>query len=261
MFGKTAGSVIRKVLSIARGRKNLPSALRSSVYSLKLPLAADDKTGWKPYPVFNCCTSRGNELACHISVLSPGIIPHAVHRHPEEEILILLSGALDLYTSEDQVNPENPAFRIRPGQLFLYPADFPHTIRSTGSEPAQYVMIKWSSAEKRPGTRLKAGLYSTSLPGICPDSETGFRPYLLFEGGTASLEKLQCHLSLLAPGAGYPPHADPYDVVLLMLEGEAVTQGTRIVPHDVVLYAPGEPHSMQNPAAAPARYLVCEFHW
>jgi mannose-6-phosphate isomerase-like protein (cupin superfamily) len=261
MLRKITGSFFQGIRSLLSCRKNLSSELRSRVFPVKIPLALDEKTGWKPYPVFSGNTSRGELLACHFSVLCPGVIAHPVHQHPEEEILVLLSGELELFTSEDQVTLKKAAFLIKPGQMFLYPADFPHTIRSSGGEPAQYMMIKWSALKRTTGALLPFGMFDIAIPEKPARSIPEFHPHILFEGRTACLDKLQCHVTRLAPGSGYPPHEDPYDVVLLMLDGEGMTLGTRITPHDVILYAEGEPHGMHNPGTAPARYLVCEFHW
>jgi quercetin dioxygenase-like cupin family protein len=77
---------------------------------------------------------------------------------------------------------------------------------------------------------------------------------------TANLEKLHGHTSTLTPGAGYDPHADPYDVAIIVLEGEVETLGKRVGPHGVIFYAAGEPHGIRNPGYTIARYIVFEFH-
>ena len=259
MLRDLAGSVIRRIKSIPGLARAQPPDRKSGIFPVRLPLAPDEKTGWKPYAVFSKRTLGGEEIASHVSVLSPGKIPHPPHRHPEEEILLLLSGGLETFTSEEQVASGTAAVHLRPGQLYLYPAGFTHTIRSSGREPAQYLMVKWASGGGVPGPHLPPGLHNLDVPAA--PGNPGFRPHLLFEGATSCMHTLHCHVTRLDPGAGYPPHADPYDVVIVMLEGTAVTLGTVISAHDVVFYRAGEPHGMQNPAASPARYLVCEFHW
>ena len=44
------------------------------------------------------------------------------------------------------------------------------------------------------------------------------------------------------PGAGYDPHVDANDMVIIVLEGEIETLGERVAPHGVVIYPTGEPH-------------------
>src|SRR5262249_44735384 len=70
----------------------------------------------------------------------------------------------------------------------------------------------------------------------------------------------RCHLSTLAPGAGYDPHCDPYDVAMILLDGELESLDQRLTPHSVIFYPAGQPHGLKNPGAIPARYLVFEFH-
>jgi quercetin dioxygenase-like cupin family protein len=92
-------------------------------------------------------------------------------------------------------------------------------------------------------------------------SQNGFCPRLVFEGPTDYLKKLRCHVTTFAPQAGYAPHKDPYDVVIVVLAGEVETLGQRTGPHSVIFYAAGEPHGMRNPSLdVTARYVVFEFH-
>jgi quercetin dioxygenase-like cupin family protein len=89
--------------------------------------------------------------------------------------------------------------------------------------------------------------------------EEGFRPRKVFEGSTENLERLQCHVSTLTPGAGYPPHVDPYDVAIVLLRGEVETLGKRVLEGSLILYPAGEPHGMRNTGETTAEYVVFEF--
>ena len=64
----------------------------------------------------------------------------------------------------------------------------------------------------------------------------------------------------MEPGAGYAAHEDSYDVAIIVLEGEVETLGKRAKPFDVIFYAEGEPHGMENPGDKVAKYIVFEFH-
>lgn len=64
----------------------------------------------------------------------------------------------------------------------------------------------------------------------------------------------------MQPGAGYPPHADAYDVAILLLEGTVETLGKYVSSQAVIFYATSEPHGMKNIGNIPAFYLVFEFH-
>jgi quercetin dioxygenase-like cupin family protein len=87
----------------------------------------------------------------------------------------------------------------------------------------------------------------------------GFQTRKVFEGPTERLERLQCHVSTLTPGAGYPPHIDPYDVAIVFLKGEVETLGQRVREGSLILYPAGEPHGMRNAGDTTAEYVVFEF--
>jgi len=70
--------------------------LTSGVYPLYLPLPPDENQFWKPYPLFRGSTADVPALACHVSVLHQNQCPHPPHSHKEEELLLLLSGEVDL---------------------------------------------------------------------------------------------------------------------------------------------------------------------
>ncbi len=262
MISRIAGTVLVRLRSLFFKNPGKPGSLsHAKICPLDIPLLPDEKSGFRPYPVFSGLTGSDNFLSTHVSVLSPGKIPHSLHTHQEEEILLLLCGELDLITTPEGETSGSGRRHLEPGHLLFYPAHFPHTIQSVGSVPANYLMVKWSAIRKTSESPLAFGHYDLAGYGLDPAEIRNFHPRVLFEGATHSLEKIQCHLSLLGPGAGYEPHADPYDVVMVVLEGEVETLGKQVLPHGVIFYASGEPHGIFNPGELPARYLVIEIHW
>jgi quercetin dioxygenase-like cupin family protein len=235
--------------------------LRSVVKSMQLPLEGDADTGFKPYPAFRGYTPALEELSCHVSVLGQDKCPHPPHQHPEDEILLVLSGEVKLNFPDLGGSNTSSSPCLRAGQLAWYPAGFHHTLRSLSVEPSQYLMIKWRGAPVQEHPPLAHRIFDLhdAKQGET-DAINGFSPRLLFEGPTSNLRKLHCHLSTLAPGGGYAPHVDEYDVVLLLLEGEVETLGQLVKPLGVVLYAAGEPHGIHNPGTETAVYLVFELH-
>ncbi len=234
--------------------------LTSRIHPLRLPLASDEKRGWRPYPLFHGYTAELDNLTCHVSALSPGRTPHPPHRHEEEELLLVLAGEVDLILGVSKAPEETQRFRFRAGDFTFYPAWFAHTLETVGDVPANYLMFKWRnrgvSSDRPP---LAHGRFSAMGFATEAGSGPGFRTHLLFEGPTAHLRRLHAHLSRLEPGAGYKPHIDAYDVALVVLEGVIETLGGRAGPHDIVFYRSGEPHGMHNPGCVPARYIVFEF--
>jgi quercetin dioxygenase-like cupin family protein len=233
--------------------------LSSRVYPLHIPLLPDEDNPWKPYLIFNGSTATVRALSCHASALASDHCPHPPHRHDEEEILLVLSGEVDITIPDLDSAAGNGQLHLKPGQFVYYPANFAHTLRTVSDEPANYLLLRWQSG---PGANppLGFGRFNAAAPVASPTQEKGFRAQLLFEGPTAKLRKLHCHVSTLLPGAGYSPHVDAHDVAIVVLEGEVETLGERAKPCSVIFYPAGESHGMTNPGSSIARYLVFEFH-
>ena len=228
---------------VANGRVRVELQLTSRIHPLRLPLEPDEQAGWKPYAAFKGTTADLAELSCHASVLLTGRSPHPPHMHPEEELLLLLAGEVELELPEAGSTP------LRPGELVFYPTGFAHTLRTTGAEPATYLMLKWRGEPTASAENMPFGRFGTAG-----------EPRVLIDGPTRYLRKLQSHVTVLGPGEGYDPHADSYDVAIVVLEGEVETIGGRARPNDVIFYRAGEPHGMRNVGTGDARYVVFELH-
>ena len=257
--GAARGDANRIVAPPARPASPDARKLANRVYPLRVPLAPDEDKGWKAYPIFRGSTAALRALTCHASVLTHDQCPHPPHRHDEDEILMVLSGEVDIEVPDLDGDAHNGRLRLRAGQFAYYPAQFAHTLRTVSEEPANYVMLKWQGG---PGSqpRLSFGRFDALAPVAPPSPEKGFRTRLLFDGPTASLRKLHGHASQLLPGAGYEAHVDAHDVAIVVLEGEVETLGERVKPFGVIFYPAGQSHGMTNPGATPARYVVFEFH-
>jgi len=234
--------------------------LANRVYPLQIPLTPDEKKGWKPYPIFRGFTKGLQDLSCHASVLTKESCPHPPHMHKEEELLLLLTGEVELLLPTIQASDGSQYRHLKSGQFVYYPSNFAHTLQTTSETPATYLMFKWHAGVKKKKSELAFRHFSMFHPEKDFEIKYGFTPRLVFEGPTAYLQKLHCHTSTLTPGAGYKPHADIYDVAIVILEGEVETLGERVGPYSVIFYAAGKLHGMQNPGTAVAKYIVFEFH-
>lgn len=230
--------------------------LRSRVDKLGLPLPEDGVVGWKPYLTFKGATRGLDLLTCHTSVLSPDVTPHDIHTHVEEEILIMLAGDVEILTLDAGEGVSRR--RMGRGDIAYYPAFYPHTIDNVGPRPATYLMLKWARPTLTAGVSEMGRAFSPLPPDPAPGRD--FACTLRFEGPTRHLRRLHCHQTTLQPGASYEPHEDPYDVVIVTLDGELETIGERVPPNSVIFYAEGEPHGMSNVGRRPARYLVFELY-
>jgi hypothetical protein len=260
---KGTNYLYRRARSVKRWtRQSLPllhpngkNCLNSGVYRLDLPLPVSAKE-WEPFPIFKGSTSTLALLSCHISSLKKNYFPHPPHQHDEEEILIPLFGEVDVFLPDDELKRR----RLRRGSFVFYHDNFTHTIRTAGECPANYLLFKWKNPTKRSDGCLPFGHFNLVEQEELFKERRKFNAKITFEAATAYLKRLHCHVSLLQPKAGYRPHKDPYDVVIVIFDGEVETLGERAGPDSVIFYRSGQRHGMYNPGDVAARYLVFEFH-
>ncbi|MGB7157864.1 MAG: cupin domain-containing protein [Tepidisphaeraceae bacterium] len=260
----SSGGVNRMVPAPAPSSKGKKSRITDQVCPLALPLAADEASGFTFYPMFSGATSDIREMEVHVSALRQNQMPHPPHTHREEEILLMLAGEADLILPQVKGPHGDERFPLKPGEFVYYPAHFPHSLRTTSRAPANYLMFKWDaerSATKGPALAFGHFNALESLAEASdPASAASVRTKKLFDGPTGCLRKLHAHASVLDPGAGYAPHADAYDVAIVVLEGEVKTLGQRIGAGGTIYHAAGQPHGIHNPGDTRARYVVFEFH-
>jgi glycosyltransferase involved in cell wall biosynthesis/mannose-6-phosphate isomerase-like protein (cupin superfamily) len=226
------------------------------------PLEENKQNGWRPYPIFSGSTHCLDKFSSHMSILSPGITPHEPHSHQEEELLIMLSGEADIVRLDKEIANTETRERIKPGSFVYHPAFQHHTIHNTSTEPATYLMFKWQTQKSSKKNQLKSTIfhYNKDSTHNREESTNKILQSQIFDNPTSYLDKLHCHITTLQPGAGYPPHADSYDVAILLLEGIVETLDRQVNSQAVIFYAAGEPHGIKNVGNIPAFYLVFEFH-
>jgi quercetin dioxygenase-like cupin family protein len=87
---------------------------------------------------FRAPTATLDELECHVTTLNAGETSHAPHKHPNEEIVIIKEGTVDVL-----VNGEMK--RVGPGSVVFNAANQLHQLKNVGTTPATYHVINWSS--------------------------------------------------------------------------------------------------------------------
>lgn len=76
--------------------------------------------------------------------LRPGLEPHPIHRHPEEEILIVTAGKGEIICG-DKVT------KVGPGSVMYTAPDVPHGIRNTGDDVMTFYFVKWIGVDRGRG--------------------------------------------------------------------------------------------------------------
>lgn len=90
--------------------------------------------------VFKAPTATLIELECHVSTLNPGLSSHAPHRHPNEELIIVQQGTVEVFS-------EGSRTRVGPGSVIFHASNHLHGLTNVGDTPATYHVINWKSAD------------------------------------------------------------------------------------------------------------------
>lgn len=233
--------------------------LHSGIHAVPPFLPGDDHVGMRSYHLFHGFTAVLADFSCHISVLNHGKCPHPPHQHPEEEILLVLSGEVEQFLPDLECQSPGGRVRLGPGNFAYLPAGCYHTLTAISKEPARYLMLKWYSDPSACYPPLRYGVFDASQSAeSMAKADKGVGMRFVFDEPTQWLGRLHCHVTVLDIGSGYVPHADEYDVIIIMLEGEVEIFGKKVCPFGVIFCAAGEPHGIRNTGSMPARYLVFE---
>ena len=76
----------------------------------------------------------GEFVEIHETVLSAGKMPHPPHKHPNSEVLFILSGKLE-YVDVDQ------PIRVGPGDVVFSASNVIHGLSNIGDTPATYIVV------------------------------------------------------------------------------------------------------------------------
>jgi XRE family transcriptional regulator, regulator of sulfur utilization len=114
-----------------------PPIMTSSVFDWNKIEAKPTKTG-ATRKFFQAPTPTMDELECHVTSLNPGQVPHAPHKHLDEELVIVKEG-----TVEALVNNEKSV--VGAGSIIFLSSNQEHGLRNAGDTPASYfvVRMKW----------------------------------------------------------------------------------------------------------------------
>ncbi len=88
--------------------------------------------------LFDSPTATLDNLECHVTTLNPGESPHAAHQHPEEELMFVKEGTIEVL-----VNGELK--RVGPGSVIFQASNQLHSIKNVGQTQATYHVLKWVS--------------------------------------------------------------------------------------------------------------------
>lgn len=87
---------------------------------------------------FRSPTVTLDELECHVTTLNAGQTSHAPHKHPNEELVIVREGTVEVLSNGEWK-------RLGPGSVIFNASNQLHALRNVGSGEATYHVINWSS--------------------------------------------------------------------------------------------------------------------
>ena len=83
-------------------------------------------------------TATLDELELHVTTLNSGQTSHAPHQHPNEELIIIREGTVEVLVN-------GVWKRIGPGSVVFNASNQLHGLRNVGTGPATYHVINWTS--------------------------------------------------------------------------------------------------------------------
>jgi mannose-6-phosphate isomerase-like protein (cupin superfamily) len=210
-------------------------------------------------PHFRGRTAQIRFMDAHSSVLAPGASPHPLHAHVEEEILIVISGQAELLTADELDAHSVRRETMGEGDFAYYPAFQPHTLVNASDRPVLYTMLKWRNRRGRVWGKPATLAFVRAADILSAAADPGKRNRgTILDLRTRWLDRLHCHVSIAAPGVGYAPHCDRYDVAIVLFSGAIETLG-KTVSAPALFYHPARAlHGLKSVGPDTARYLVFE---
>lgn len=83
-------------------------------------------------------TATLDELEIHVTTLNPGLASHPPHTHPNEELVIVREGTVEVLNGGTWK-------RLGAGSVIFNASNSPHALRNVGVSPATYHVINWKT--------------------------------------------------------------------------------------------------------------------
>ena len=127
-------SMLLPAIAAATANAQTPKkTLEAKVYKYEdLPVKVNGQN--ESRAVLNMQTHGGFPVELHMTKLGPGQTPHAPHKHPHEEIMMLKSGVIDA-TFNGQTT------RLGPGSIISMASNVEHGWKNPGPDSAEYFVI------------------------------------------------------------------------------------------------------------------------
>lgn len=224
------------------------------VRSASPQLAEGMTSGWTIKGLMGNYPGYMGQISAYHSVLSAGHMPHEINAHDEEELIVMLSGRLDVLTPAR-------SHRIGPGGFVHLPPRDLHAVRSAGPESTGFLVFKWTW-QNAARTRPEATPFLFDGDGFDRLTDQGgiqrrrvCESQPLANGGRLVVETIR-----LAPHVGYSAHSHDHDLMLILLRGHMHALGHITCGPAIVYYPAGTPHGLAPLSPDPIEMIAFEFH-
>jgi quercetin dioxygenase-like cupin family protein len=213
--------------------------------------------------VFDNPTSTLDKFEVHITTLRPGMLSHAVHHHPWEEMLLIKEGNVEV-----SINGE--PHKAGPGFLIFFASHDPHNLKNVGTTNATYYVINFvtdlvhnavdePAAEQAVVGKLPSSVIDCDSQSATP-TPTGSRVSVL-DSPTLTFQRLSVHITTLNAGQSTRTDlVDPGDELFIVRSGllEATVNGItcRMKEGSLFYCAPNDKRTFRNIGTTPASYQV-----
>jgi quercetin dioxygenase-like cupin family protein len=214
-------------------------------------------------PVFDNPTPTLEKFEVHITTLLPGMASHPIHHHPQEEILLIKEGEVDL-----SINGRKQ--HAGPGAMIFFASNDPHNLQNTGTKPATYYVINFytdlvhtvpdkpASEQAVPGKLASSVIDCNSLPST--PTKAGSHVSVV-SSPTLTFLALESHISTLNVDQSTAANiVDPGDEFVVLKSGavEVTVNGVadRMKEGSMMYWAPNDKRTLRNIGTTPATYQV-----
>jgi quercetin dioxygenase-like cupin family protein len=132
-------AIVAGALSVPSARTAGPAPLDSVAFSWEDIEAKAARDG-RYRQVIRDPTATLDQLEIHVTTLPPGLESHPPHKHPNEEVIVVREGNVEVLVN-------GKTRRVGPGAVVFQASNQLHSLRNVGETPAVYHVINWHVAQ------------------------------------------------------------------------------------------------------------------
>ena len=140
MFSRRDLAALLPALAVCRvaQQTSLPAVLPGKIYhSAQIPYTGPDEKKGRRF--FLGTTHTGFNIETHETILGAGMDTHAPHQHEHEEMLIIVSGSLEMHVDGKSETAEA-------GSIVYLASNILHNAHNPGTTPCRYYVIELRGA-------------------------------------------------------------------------------------------------------------------